>query len=440
MEENYHALKGPQQLTFPKGVQLSEEQTIVINDALTDIRTEMCLSYREQCYVLVNLLKTETDKAFVPYEVIGKMFVPERNHGSIIKEYKKYKMIRKPPHRPYLITDEEVQDIKAQLQECEGYPSIDEISIYISMKFNKCPSRNTIKNVIKNRIQGYKIITVKAIDDDRYSVPFEQIKEYYDQLQDELEGVPIGFLFNLDESGQNQFVDAQNISLIVPNDVKLETYPVSRSIKRITLLHCIGSDGSSSDPMIILPRLTIDNEIFDEIPTGSVLFASQTKGFCTHELFTHWFVNKFLPYLKKQRRKYQYEGKCVIIMDGFTGHEKAFDTLENILEQFKIKILMIPPHSSDQVQPLDLFGFNLQKNKTSKYIFNQHYSLQSNTIMAIIEGLNTIKSPHNVKVAWEMAGIYRTRCDRTDDPNKVILQYHIVDMSLNKKIRSETVE
>ena len=127
-------------------------------------------------------------------------------------------------------------------------------------------------------------------------------------------------------------------------------------------------------------------------------------------------------------------------MDGFAGHEKSFETLENVFDLFNIKILLIPPHSSDQVQPLDLFRFNIQKNKTAKFIFNQHDSLQSNTILAIIEGLNTIKSPHNVTTAWQMAGIYRTRCDRQLDPNNVIIQYHKIDMSLNKKIRIPTVQ
>ncbi|KAK8866867.1 hypothetical protein M9Y10_009835 [Tritrichomonas musculus] len=255
-------------------------------------------------------------------------------------------------------------------------------------------------------------------------------------LKAELPDVPVGLVFNPDESGQNQFVDARDIFIFVPEDVNIETYPVNRSIKRITLLHCISTDGSSCDPMIIVPRLTLDNEIFEEITSGSVLFCCQVKGFCEHELFTYWFIQKFIPYLKYQRERYQYFGKSVIIMDGFKGHEKSLETLENVLNEFKIKIILIPPHSSDQVQPLDLFGFNLQKNETAKFTFNYHYSYQTNTILRILEGLNKIKSPHNVTVAWQMAGIFRDRCERQVDPNGVIIQNHIVDIQANTKIRS----
>ncbi|KAK8840131.1 hypothetical protein M9Y10_031069 [Tritrichomonas musculus] len=82
------------------------------------------------------------------------MFSPSRDHSSIIKEYKKYGKLRQAPHRPYLISDDEVEDVKNQKLNMDDYPSIEDISIYLSLKFNKCPSRNTIKKMIKERIQG----------------------------------------------------------------------------------------------------------------------------------------------------------------------------------------------------------------------------------------------------------------------------------------------
>lgn len=83
-------------------------------------------------------------------------------------------------------------------------------------------------------------------------------------------------------------------------------------------------------------------------------------------------------------------------MDGFKGHEKSLETLENVLHEFNLKIILIPPHSSDQVQPLYLFGFNIQKNRTQKFIVEKHYTWQTNQIHAILEGLNTIRSPHAI--------------------------------------------
>ena len=255
-----------------------------------------------------------------------------------------------------------------------------------------------------------------------------------------MKGVPVGFVFNLDESGQNTYVDARNIYVIVPQEENVTTYPVNRNIKRITLLCCIATDGTSCDPLIILPRLTIDDELFYIIPAGQVMFASQEKGFMTHELFSAWFQEKFIPYLIAQQDRYHYYGKSVIIMDGFKGHELFIQTLKNVIEQFNIKIKFIPAHTSDQVQPLDLFGFNIQKCKTAKYIFNHYYSIQTNQIIAILDGLNEIKSYHCVSTAWRMAGIFRTRKPKDATSNEIFRQEHIIRMDQNFKIRNAQIE
>ena len=51
-------------------------------------------------------------------------------------------------------------------------------------------------------------------------------------------------------------------------------------------MHCIATYGIVCEPLLITPRVTLNDEIFDVIPTGSVMFASQEKGFMTHQIFT----------------------------------------------------------------------------------------------------------------------------------------------------------
>lgn len=398
---SYHELLPAQKLHYSESLAkiLTPKESRALLDVLTDIRLLEAVTFREQCFLLTTILhdtETEEDKTIVSYDKIGMLFDPPKNHGSIIQQAQKYQRIIKAPHRPYLLSPQEVNQIKEALLQTDDYPSIEDISIYIAMMFNKYPSRSTIKRAIKERIEGFKIVEVKPIEEDRYDVTLKEIEDYYNELKVEAIGVPVGFIFNLDESGQNQYVDAPYMYIVVPEDKEISTYPLNRATKRITLLHCISTDGSSCDPMIIVPRFTLDDEIFDEITTQSVLFRSQIKGFCTHELFTDWMINKFLPYLTYQRKKYNYTGKAIIIMDGFKGHEKSLETLENVLHEFNLKIILIPPHSSDQVQPLDLFGFNIQKNRTQKFIVEKHYTWQTNQILAILEGLNTIRSPHAI--------------------------------------------
>ena len=435
---SYHDLLPAQDVSYPEGIIFTREQQEAITDALNDERFLQCMTYREQCFVLINLLhdnnNDDEDSTIITYDKIGQIFTTPRSHGSIIKAAQKYRKIMNPPHRPYLLTDEEVEEVHKQLLSSDDYPTIEDIAHYIFKRFFKYPSKMTIKRMIKERITGYKIVETKPLDELRYDCDLEDIKDFYEKLDQEAKGVPVGFMFNLDESGQNQYQDSNNIYVVVPEDVDVKNYPISRATKRITLLHCISTDGSSCDPMIIVPRLTVDNELFDELTSQTVLLRSQTKGFCTHELFTDWFINKFLPYLAQQRKKYKYKGKAIIIMDGFKGHEKSLSTLSILIKKANIKIMLIPPHSSDQIQPLDLFGFNLQKSKTGKFVVNPYYTWQTNQILAIVDGLSAIRSPHSITTAWEMTGIYRTRITdgSVDDP---LIQYHIIDITRNEHIR-----
>ena len=73
----------------------------------------------------------------------------------------------------------------------------------------------------------------------------------------------MGFLFNLDESGGNQFVDARKMNVSFPKNKDVETYLLIICTKRTTPLHCTSTDGTYCDPLIIIPRLTFDNEIFN---------------------------------------------------------------------------------------------------------------------------------------------------------------------------------
>lgn len=78
------------------------------------------------------------------------------------------------------------------------------MAIYIALEINKYPSCSTITRIIKERIGKYKIAQAQPIDEERYNVTYESIRDFYKELKKEAEGVPVGFIFNLDESGPSQ--------------------------------------------------------------------------------------------------------------------------------------------------------------------------------------------------------------------------------------------
>lgn len=425
---------------------LSLEEIMRVQEVFNEAAFQDANTYREQVYILVSLLHEVDvdsmddpgqDRLMLSYEKIGKCFDPPKNHGSIIKELKKYGKTNCDPGRPYALTSAEIEILADELNRCKeekDYPSVYDIMSFIANRFDKYPWRSTVFRTITQRIMGYKLIKSTPIEETRWNVQYSDIENFYTTLEQTISQIPVGFVFNLDESGECEYVDAHDIYVYVPDDVDAYEYPVDRATKRISLLHCIATDGSSCDPLIITPRKTVDNEVFDQITPQNVLIRYHPKGYLNYKLFTEWLLSNFVPYLTAQRIKYNYTGEAVIIMDGFRAHDKSLDELEPLVSHFQVRIQKIPEHSSNQVQPLDLIGFNLQKNRTKTFNIIPFYSLQSNRILAILHGLDYIRTSYYITAAFEAIGVYRTRISKFGQ-----MQTHIVRMSQNKFIHDQTM-
>jgi hypothetical protein len=72
-------------------------------------------------------------------------------------------------------------------------------------------------------------------------------------LSQSLEGIQRGFLWNMDELGHGDWLDAQTETVYVAEKLEADSVliPVSRTGKHITLIGCICSDGRCSRPPLI---------------------------------------------------------------------------------------------------------------------------------------------------------------------------------------------
>ena len=163
------------------------------------------------------------------------------------------------------------------------------------------------------------------------------------------------------------------------------------------------------------------------------MLAESPTGFINTQIFCEWFDNVFINTIREKRQATGYDGDAVLIMDGFIAHHKCVEDPDraSILEREKIKILFIPPHSSDQVQPLDLVTFNLQK--TWKQNITYITSYQTRQILQTYNSLLMASTPHYIKAAFERAGIYRKRLQFENGTR--LPQYHFVNVKFNHAIR-----
>ena len=368
------------------------------------------------------------------------MYSPSKSHATIKRHFEAFQKKPKEPKRPELLTEAQYQLLSEKLKvtiKDSGHPSLSNVISFITDSFGIEVSRTTASRIL-DRID-FKLMKAKPMEEARYDCKLEDIIEYYRKLSEMLNDIPCGFCFNLDESGIQRYVDSKDTYLVVPKDFPDEnlTFPVYRSDKRITLLHCISTDGSFIKPLFVLPRKTVDDDVFRYVNPNSCRFCTQDKGFLTAELFKYWLITCFFPELQDRREEFHYYGPACLIMDGFKGHTKAYDEIKDIFEKNSVNVIFIPPHSSDQVQPLDLLGFNLlklSKNKSS-ISFQEGTSEQTREIVRIMHALETASTSVLVTKAWHAAGIFRKPVENFSFDREVLIQYHEVDITKAHKIR-----
>ena len=87
------------------------------------------------------------------------------------------------------------------------------------------------------------------------------------------------------------------------------------------------------------------------------LVVGSEKGYITSELMMTWINQIFLPEVNKRRLAMKKpKAKCLLILDGHSSHVN--EKLTEIFKRNNIYHILLPPHSSHLIQPLDrlIFG------------------------------------------------------------------------------------
>jgi hypothetical protein len=126
----------------------------------------------------------------------------------------------------------------------------------------------------------------------------EAIRAYFELLTRNVSGVPAAFVFNLDESGFQDWANRCERSVTVPAACGADVIgiPVDHSMKRSSLLVCIPAHETWLKPMLILPRKMIEKELLQQgINDRLSQFVYQGSGFITGDLFREWCAQVLFP-------------------------------------------------------------------------------------------------------------------------------------------------
>ncbi|CAF0991698.1 unnamed protein product [Didymodactylos carnosus] len=155
-------------------------------------------------------------------------------------------------------------------------------------------------------------------------------------------------IFNADESG---FADKTKESWVVVNSSVRHVFEESGGTGKnyTTALICISASGQVLPPFIIYTGKNLMSTWCQGGPSGAH-YSVTPKGWINAERYEYWFEKFFIQCTAHINRP------LLLIIDGHTVHVSL--KLIDLMKQHQIICLMLPPHTTNALQPLDVVLFN----------------------------------------------------------------------------------
>jgi hypothetical protein len=281
---------------------------------------------------------------------------------------------------------------------------------------------DTLRHIIQN-MPTVRTVKGNPIDAKRAEVKDSDIIQFYKNMSPLLDEIPAAFIFNVDETGCNEWTDKRDVTVLVPSSYEEDEIdvPIDRHSKRSTLTACISADGGTMKPFIIVDRKTLDDELtLLGYSPSTVQIVYQQHAFMTKQLFEQWASDIFFPTVYMKRLQYHYLDEALLIMDGFGAHETF--TFTEHCKINKIKVIYLVPHSSHMTQPLDLVSFGSLKTGFISIKIDKGENTQTNKIIKMMRAW-ACSTTADLNVAAFAAAGFVTYLNKND--NRVYLRIDI---------------
>lgn len=307
--------------------------------------------------------------------------------------------------RPFILNEKQVNELRDWVSSAIQHPKVDEVKAFIEENFEKCIDQYRTMQLVLQKA-GLKTEYADPMDADRYFADSNKINYYYSILESfcNTYNIPSQFVLNVDEEGHEDYSDSRKQLVVVTKDSKGPfNYPVKRTNNHTTFLACITADGSFLKPLIVVKRKTIEARIFRAPICDKIYISDNESGFITSTIFDDWVNQILIPYIVEKRKQLNYHGPAVLILDGCSCHYTP--ALYRLCSEHSIKIFFLPPHSSNQTQPLDLVVFHLHKEKIRQYIkLESDDSMLGEKLKLLYSAFQSIATLQNIQASFEAAG------------------------------------
>jgi DDE superfamily endonuclease/Tc5 transposase DNA-binding domain len=252
-----------------------------------------------------------------------------------------------------------------------------------------------LKAVVGRRIE---ISRMSGANTDAFNKWFDAVKMVVDRFDIEVENI-----YNMDETGFSMgTMDCTRVIVDTSVRTKWQAHPGRK--EWVTIVECICADGTSILPLVIFKGV---NPLSNWIPRAlrdNWYFSANSKGWTTNLHGLEWLIRVFDP----QTRDKAKGKRRLLICDGHDSHISGnfitYCMKENIL------VLILPPHTSHMLQPLDVAIFGPLKKGLTRALSPYHEAQLSNIqkaewLEAYMEARKIGINATNIASAWRGAGL-----------------------------------
>ena len=213
------------------------------------------------------------------------------------------------------------------------------------------PSRSWLNDVLDQLDAAIK--SRRYIDPKRWNNCSKQIiREYYTLHANIIKEVPRCLIVGADETMMSSIRKGK---VVVPRSVEQALEEGLPDMPHITAMCSHTVTGKAFTPFIILKGLkNCPQELLEFVYSGLMYLASSPSGWQTRDTFFFWtlcFINEFSFYRKSLAPQYR-DMDALLIMDGHTSRECPMALI--CLQARKIKVLILPSHSTHVMQMFDV--------------------------------------------------------------------------------------
>jgi len=250
-------------------------------------------------------------------------------------------------------------------------------------------------------------VVARGLDRSRASAVLkpETFTEYfalYDSIRQEY-GITAHDTYNMDEKGFAMGI-MQKSHVFVPASEKEAFMRQDGSREWVSVIETISADGESLPSYLIFKGVYQQSSWYDRLDCQAAKIATSLKGWTDSHLGLVWLKKHFdVETTKRLHGEYR-----LLILDGHESH-CTLEFIEYAVEK-KIILLVLPPHTTHMLQPLDVAIFQpLAKYYSSEVGQNsheKHYWLQKEDFITYYQNAQKkALRESNILTAWRTTGL-----------------------------------